>query len=384
MDTVKLYEHDSYLTEFTARVLACEPGKRGFGVVLDRTAFYPEGGGQPWDTGTLGDAAVLEVHDKNGQVVHTCDKALEPGSQVTGRIDWARRFDLMQQHSGEHILSGLICQRYGCDNVGFHLGGDVVTIDFNHLIPNEDLDDLELAANRVIWANRETQVLYPTPEDLAQLPYRSKKALSGQVRIVRFPEADTCACCGTHVHRAGEIGLLKILSCVRFREGVRLEIVAGERALRYVNKILDQNRQVSQQLSAKVFETAAAVKRLAQEHEALEYRLTGLENAEFAQVAEDLRDRGDVLVFRRDLDADGVRRLAIAVQDTCGGRCAIFSGSDEDGYKYVLAEPGGDIRELGQMMNQMLRGRGGGKPGFVQGTVQATRSEIHGFFELFA
>ena len=131
-------------------------------------------------------------------------------------------------------------------------------------------------------------------------------------------------------------------------------------------------------------QTAAAVKRLSQEAERLQYRLTGLENAEFAQVAEDLRDRGDVLVFRQDLDADGVRKLALAVQDTCGGRCAVFSGSDEDGYKYVLAELGGDIRELGQMMNQMLHGRGGGKPGFVQGTVQATRSEIHGFFQLFA
>ena len=384
MDTMKLYERDSYLTEFTATVLSCQPARQGFEVVLDKTAFYPEGGGQPWDVGVLGGAAVLEVHDANGQVVHTCDRALKPGSQVAGVIDWDRRFDLMQQHSGEHILSGLICSHYGCDNVGFHLGGDVVTIDFNHLIPNEDLEGLELAANRVIWANQATQVFYPTPEDLAQLPYRSKKALSGQVRIVRFPGADICACCGTHVSRAGEIGLLKILSCVKFREGVRMEILAGARALRYVNQIMDQNRQVSQQLSAKVFETAAAVKRLSQEAEKLQYRLTGLENAEFAQVAEDLRDRGDVLVFRQDLDADGVRKLALAVQDTCGGRCAIFSGSDEDGYKYVLAEPGGDIRELGQMLNQMLHGRGGGKPGFVQGTVQATRSEIHGFFQLFA
>ena len=382
--TKKLYYEDAYRTEFDAVVERCEAGKKGFQVVLDQTAFYPEGGGQPWDTGTLNGVKVTEVHEKNGQILHTCAQALQPGTVVHGTVDWDRRFDLMQQHSGEHILSGLICGRYGCDNVGFHLGSDLVEIDFNHPIPPEDVEVLERLANQRIWANEETEIFWPDAETLAALPYRSKKALTGAVRIVRFPGADICACCGTHVSRAGEIGLIKILSCIKFKEGVRLEIVSGGRALQYVSRVMEQNRLVSQQLSAKVLETAGAVKRLAEENEQLKYRLTGMENADFQKIAEDLRDRGDVLVFKKDLTADGVKRLAIQVQETCGGRCAIFSGTDEDGYKYVLAEPEGDVRELVQLMNQMLHGRGGGKPGFCQGTVQATQSEINGFFQLFA
>ena len=199
MDTVKLYYESAYTQDFTAVVQSCEAVKNGFAVILDRTAFYPEGGGQPADHGTLGEARVLDVHEKDGVVTHLCDRALSVGAEVGGRIDWARRFDHMQQHSGEHIISGLLCSTFHCDNVGFHMGADVVTIDYNAPITWEQALEVERRANAYIWADHPIRIWYPSAEELAALPYRSKKALTGPVRITEFPGADRCACCGTHV-----------------------------------------------------------------------------------------------------------------------------------------------------------------------------------------
>lgn len=213
METEKLYYQDPYLTAFTARVLSCEKSKSGWAVVLDRTAFYPEGGGQPADHGTLGAVQVTDVHETKGVIFHTCDGPVEIGTQVAGAVDWPRRFDHMQQHSGEHILSGLLCSLYHCDNVGFHLGADTVTIDYNAELTWEQVMAAEKAANEVIWQDTPVDITFPAPDALARLNYRSKKALTGQVRIVAFPGADCCACCGTHVRRAGEVGIIKVLSC---------------------------------------------------------------------------------------------------------------------------------------------------------------------------
>ena len=213
METEKLYYLDPFMREFTAAVLSCEPGKNGCLVTLDRTAFYPEGGGQPADHGLLNGLAVTDVHEKDGVVFHTVEGNVEIGETVTGRIDWARRFDHMQQHSGEHILSGILCADYDCDNVGFHMGADTVTIDYNTDITWEQALAAEAKANAVIAADAACEITFPSPEELRKLDYRSKKALTGAVRIVRFPEADCCACCGTHVLRAGQVGLVKILSC---------------------------------------------------------------------------------------------------------------------------------------------------------------------------
>ena len=202
----KLYEENPFLTRFTARVRSCAQGMRGWDVILDQTAFYPEGGGQPYDLGVLGGVQVLEVHEREGHVVHTCSAPLEVGSAVEGQIDWARRFDLMQHHSGEHIVSGLAHAMYGCDNMGFHMGADVITIDLSVELTQDQVRELEAAANRYIWGDHPVQITYPSPEELAHLEYRSKKAIEGQVRIVSFPGADTCACCGTHVSSSGQIG----------------------------------------------------------------------------------------------------------------------------------------------------------------------------------
>ncbi len=377
----KLYETDPYLTRFSAVVESCTQGKKGYDVILDRTAFYPEGGGQPWDTGVLGGVPVLEVHEREGAVVHTCGGPLEIGTPVEGVINWERRFDLMQHHSGEHIVSGLAHTRWGCDNVGFHMGADVITIDLNVLLDEDQLRELERAANRYIWEDHPISVTYPSPEELEELEYRSKKALTGRVRIVSFPGADICACCGTHVASSGQVGLVKLLSVQKFRDGVRIELVCGGRALDYVNRVMDQNHQVSTLLSAKVFETGGAAQRLMEENAALKSRILTMEDRRFDQLAAEHAGAGDLVLFEEGLSPDALRRLCDALLRTRTGRCACFSGEEGTGYKYAIGERGGDLRTFTKNLNRMLNGRGGGKPEFVQGSLQAGRGEIEAFFQ---
>ena len=380
METEKLYYTDPFITEFPATVLSCEAGKNGFQVVLDRTAFYPEGGGQPADHGVIGGVNVTDVHEKDGVIFHTCDKTVEIGQTVTGRIDWARRFDHMQQHSGEHIISGILCHDYHCDNVGFHLGADMVTIDYNADISWEQALDAERKANEVIWADREVEIDYPSPEELAALDYRSKKELTGKVRIVTFPEADCCACCGTHVFRAGQVGLIKVLSCQKFREGVRMEILCGKRALDYLGRTYDQAKAIGQQLSVKPQDTLAAVERLEAELSAAKLRMAHLEETVFESIAKENEDRGDVVLFQPPMKGDSVRKLADSVAKRCGGLAAVFAGENgQYAYSLVRAD-GADIAPLVKELNKALNGRGGGRGGFAQGSVQTDRAAIEVFF----
>lgn len=379
METRKLYYEDAFLREFDAQVVRCQPGKTGWDVVLDATAFYPEGGGQPADHGTLGQANVLDVHERGGEIVHTCDAPLTAGETVHGAVDWARRFDHMQQHSGEHIVSGMLCAPYGCSNVGFHLGEESVIIDYNTEIPWEGVLEIERRANAYIWEDRPAEISFPTPQELAALPYRSKKALEGAVRIVSFPGADTCACCGTHVARSGQVGLVKFLSCQRLRGGVRLELLCGGRAMRYLAGCWEQGVAAGQALSVKPLALGGAVERTLGELAAARERCAELESALFARVAEAYRGAGDVLLLWEPLSSDGVRRLCDAVSAVCGGRCAVFAG-EENAYKYAVMAPGQDIREWVKALNAALRGRGGGRDGFAQGSVQAAEAEIRAFF----
>ena len=380
MDTIKLYYDNVLLRGFDATVLSCDAGKNGWAVVLDRTAFYPEGGGQPCDRGTLGTVRVTDVHEKGGVITHTCDGPLGVGETVHGAIDWARRFDHMQQHSGEHIVSGLLCEAYHCDNVGFHLGEDTVIIDYNADIPWEGVVEIEKKANQYIWEDHPFEVLWPTAEELAALPYRSKKALTGAVRITSFPGADMCACCGTHVVSSGQVGLVKFLSCQKFRDGVRLELLCGQRAMDYLAMTWEQNRAVGQALSVKPQATAAAVAKIQTELSALRQRVTALEEASFAATAEACRGRGDVLLVTESLQGDGVRRLCDAVSQVCGGRAAVFAGA-EGAYRYAVIHPGHDLSPLVKALNAALHGRGGGRDGFAQGSVAATEAEIRAFFQ---
>lgn len=380
-ETKKLYYEDVYTKEFTAKVLECREGKKGYEIILDQTAFYPEGGGQPCDLGTLNDVEVLEVHEKDGEIIHYTKEAIEAGSDVTGKIDWDRRFDLMQQHSGEHMVSGLIHEAYGYDNVGFHMGSDTITIDLNGPLDEAQLAEIERKTNQKIWEDTQIKIIYPTAEELEKIDYRSKKELTGQVRIVEFPGVDICACCGTHVTHTGEIGMVKLLSVEKFREGVRIEMICGKRVLDYLNMVNDQNHQISVKLSAKMDKTAQAVERLQEENFRLKGQVGQLVDDMCRKEAERYAGSGSVLIFMDGMDADSVRKLADAVTQTCQGCCAVFSGNADGSYKYAMGEKDGDLRQFTKEMNAKLNGRGGGKPFFVQGSVQASEKEIRNFFE---
>ena len=381
METEKLYYADPFLKEFTATVLDCQAGKNGYTVTLDRTAFYPEGGGQPADHGTLDGAAVTDVHEKNGVIFHNVDRAVEIGKTVSGFIDWARRFNHMQQHSGEHICSGIICGRYGCDNVGFHMGTDIVTIDFNADIPWEELLEIEGQANRYIQEDHPIDIQFHRGAELDAIDYRSKKPLEGDVRIVAFPGADCCACCGTHVLRSGQVGLVKFLSVQKFREGVRIELLCGQRALDYLSRTWEQAKTIGQHLSVKPVDAAAAVERLEGELSALKMRCAGLEEAVFAGIAAEQAGKGNVLLFQPPMKPDSVRKLADAVSKACGGLAAVFAGEGSH-YAYALGRADGqDISAAVKALNGALHGRGGGRNGFAQGSVEAAQSAIEAFFK---
>ena len=379
METRKLYYEDTHIRTFSAKVVSCAKADNGWEILLDATAFYPEGGGQACDLGVLGGRTVLDVQEHGDAVVHLCDGPLTVGETVEGAIDWERRFDLMQQHSGEHMVSGIIHALYGYQNMGFHIGSELVTVDVAGPVPAEDLQRIEDLTNAAIWANSAVKSWYPTAEELPGIPYRFKKALEGPVRIVEFPGTDICACCGTHVKFTGEVGLVKIVSCVKFRHGVRLEMVSGKRAFDHLRRAYEQNRQVSQAFSAKIMETGEAARKMNEALNAEKFRITGLQWQLFDHVAASYRGKGNALHFAEGLAPADIRELADRIAKTCGGIAAVFCGSGES-YQLCLVCHGGDVKALGTAMNQALQGRGGGKPGFFQGSVCANRQEIEEFF----
>ena len=380
--TEKLFYQDSFLQTFSGTVVDCREEKGQWVVILDRTAFYPEGGGQPADHGTLGGVKVVDVREKDGEVLHFCEGKVDIGAVMEGSIDWDRRFDFMQQHSGEHIVSGILCGKYHCDNVGFHIGHELVTIDFNGSLSTDDVIFVENLANQYIWEDHPIQIDWPSPAELEALAYRSKKALTGQVRIVSWPGADCCACCGTHVKSSGQVGLVKLVSCQKFRDGVRIEMAAGGRALRWMNQIAGQNTRVSQLLSAKPGDTAAAVERLQKDVYALRGRVAELEEGDFIRKAEAFAGKGDVMLIEGTMSGDSLRKLCGLVREKCCGRCAVFAGADGV-YQYAIGQDGGDLRGLAKSLNAALNGRGGGKPEFVQGSVRAGEEEIRGFWQTY-
>lgn len=376
----KLFYKDSFLKTCQAEVVECRQGKKGYEIRLDETVFYPEGGGQPYDTGKLNDVEVLEVHEKDGIVWHYTKEPLEAGTQVTAVIDWERRLDLMQQHSGEHIVSGLIHETYGYNNIGFHMGPETITIDFDGEIPESELREIEWKANQYVMENHSLEILWPSADELEELPYRSKKELTGDVRIVLWPGADVCACCGVHVKYSGQVGQIVLVSSMRAKGGLRIEMMCGNRSLTYLNQLKEQNKKISQRLSAKWKETAAAVEKLHEEYLQMKYRMIGMENEQIARMVQERSGQGRQLIFESQMSPEGARKLTSELMEHCQGMCAVFCGNDEDGYKYVIGEKDGDLRIFVKEMNQQLQGRGGGKPFFVQGSVLAKETEIKAFF----
>ena len=383
METEKLYYQDGHCASFEAEVLECRSSGALWDIVLDRTAFYPEGGGQPADRGTLARLDVLDVQEENGVILHRLEEPLTPGSRVRGQVDLARRIDYTQQHSADHILSGVIHRRYGCENVGFHMGAESTMIDFDGPLTESDLTEMERVANEAVWMDLPVEISWPEPAVLRTMDYRSKKELTGAVRIVTIPGVDVCACCGTHVRRTGEVGMIKIISVAKLRGGVRVEYVAGRRAYAYLDELQLQNHLVSVSLSEQPLHTSEAVRRLLEERDAMCRRAAELEQKWIRGLAEQCRSAGNVLLFEEGVSGDALRRLADALKETSGGLVLVLSGSDEMGYQYAAAvQAGGDIRKQIQQMNTALNGRGGGREAhFAQGSLRALRGEIEAWWK---
>ncbi len=372
----ELFYKDEYAKEFDAVVLSCTPQKKGFAVVLSDTAFYPEGGGQPADHGTLGTAKVTDVKRKDGVILHMTDKALPVGETVHGVIDWQRRFDFMQNHSGEHIVSGLVHRKYGYDNVGFHMS-DKVTIDFNGPLTWEEALDIERQANAVLWANARTVVTYPTEEELTHIDYRSKKELSGTVRLVEFPGADLCACCGTHVERAGEVGVIKMISLMNHRDGVRLELLCGRWAMAYMDEVLDANTTIAQSFSVKPLKTVGAVEKAQKEIVELSHKLGDANRRYFRMKAASFPEGPVVIDWEEDMQPGDLRKGCDVLTEI--GKADVYvlisKGAGDMAY-YVIGSAKADVRPAGKALNAMLSGRGGGSKEAVQGTWKGTKKEI--------
>ena len=382
MNTEKLYDQDSLLFSFRARVIACEERKGGFALELDRTAFFPEGGGQLADTGRIGEAVVSDVHEREGRIWHYADRPIEPGTEVLCEIDAEKRLRRMQNHSGEHILSGITHRLTGYDNVGFHMGADCMTIDFDGELSWEQLTEIETEANRVVRADLPIRTWFPQPEELQSLSYRSKLELTENVRLVEIPGVDLCACCAPHVSRTGEVGIIKLLTAERHRGGVRITLVCGMDALEEVRRRQESVAAISNLLSAKRDQVAPAVERLLEQQSAQKERLallgTELARLKAAQIPE---TEGNLCVFDSVLDEISLRELVNLLADRCGGMAGAFSGSDETGYRYIIGSRHLDLRADSRHINAAIGGKGGGSPEMIQGRASGSEAQIRAFFE---
>lgn len=378
--TEKLYYSDGHLSRFTARVTSCEKEDGAWAVKLDRSAFFPGGGGQEADEGVLSDMKLLGLREEGEDIVHLTPAPLEPGALVEGRIDWPLRFSRMQGHSGEHILSGTVHRLFGYDNVGFHMGEEAITIDFSGELSREDLSRAELEANRAIWRDVPVRTLLPTPGELAAMDYRSKKELTGQVRIVEIEGVDLCACCAPHVSHSGEVGLLKIIDSMRHRGGTRLTLLCGEAALLDYEALHENNAAVSAALSAKRLETGGAIARVMAEQEERRAELTKLKRELLQLKAAALRPtEGSICIFESDIDMITLRELVNAGSELAGKVCAGFAGTDGD-YKYIIGSRTVPLRARAKEINAAINGRGGGSDAMIQGTSRARREDIERYF----
>ena len=377
MTTEKLYYIDSHLFDFEATVLDCRETETGWAVLLDKTAFFPEGGGQPSDTGFIDSIPVTDVQEQGGEILHFCGEALPVGDHLPCRVEREQRLVRMQNHSGEHIVSGLAHRLYGCENVGFHMGEDCMTIDFDRELSWQQLMEVETLANQAVRDNLPVLCSFPEWEALKHLEYRSKLDLTENVRIVEIPGIDRCACCAPHVARTGEIGLIKILDAERHRGGVRLSLCCGMLALRDYRVKQENIAAISQALSAKRHETAGAVARLLAEQQKAKERIAAL-SMELARLkAESCHATGgNLCVFDNVLDEVALRELVNLLMEKCGGIAAAFSGSDETGYRYIMGSRRVDLRRCAKEINRLIDGRGGGKPQMIQGSAAADAGRI--------
>ncbi len=379
MPTIKLYETNSYIKNFTATVISCDEKDGEFFVVLDRTAFFAEGGGQPADTGKIEEANVFDVQIEDGIVFHKVDKTLQIGKTVECAIDWDTRFSRMQNHSAEHLVSGIIHNLYGYNNVGFHLNDSLVTLDCDGPLAEEDIKKIELEANKAIYANKKINVMFPLADELANYDYRSKLDITENVRLVEIEDYDLCACCAPHVANTGEIGVVKILGFIPYKKGTRIEMVAGLLAFNDYCGIHNSTKAIMNLLSAKRTETDEAVERIHNELNSVKYENKKL-SAELALLQMEKYPINDgVCVFVNNASYDELRNCSNTLIDEFD-YCYAFSNTDGDNYIYTVASKENSVREKVQKLNQAFNGKGGGRDFYAQGKIVGTKADILKYF----
>ena len=390
--TEKLFYKDSYTKEFQARVLSCTECKESYQAVLTRTAFFPEGGGQSADTGFFytedgREIPVTDVQEKDGIVFHYITSPVKEGEEIKGKLDFEERFSKMQQHTGEHIVSGLVNRHFGYHNVGFHLGAEEVTMDYDGVLTQEDLEQIEMEANQAVAENIPVVVLYPSEEELKNITYRSKIEIEGQVRIVQIPGYDSCACCAPHVKETGSIGLIKIVGAIHYKGGMRVSMLCGFRALSDYRMKERNVVKISNLLSAKQEDTAQAVERLGQEVNRQKEKIKNLQQRYVDLCLEEAGNQAktepekSILLFVEELDAGARRNFVNAAMDMTEGFAGVFVGSDEEGYQYVLGSRSRDIQDAGKKLNARFQGKGGGRPPMIQGSLHGEEQALKEFIQ---
>lgn len=379
IDFNSLFYREPYCREFSAEVEELRgPDKEGrYIVILKDSAFYPEGGGQPGDTGYIGEARVLDTVYLHGEHVHLCDRALEIGKIYPAKLDAARRDELMQQHSGEHLISGLAHKHFAANNVGFHLNDQVMTLDFDKDLSIEDLEFLENEVNQAVFRNINIEIVFPEAEEIKTTDYRSKKELDGPVRLVKVADIDCCACCAPHLRSTGEIGLIKIVNSEKYKGGVRLTALCGIRALRDYRKLEKQALAISQHYSLQARALWPDLRDLSAKLEAQNEELKFRRQATLKKYSAEAGER-DLLIFDPCLDKQELKILAKWTQNLCGQSVFIFT-PESDNLRYVFNSEH-DLAPLHNKLKQKFELRGGGREGFFQGQVQASSEEIKEFF----
>ena len=378
MKTKRLFDTDAYIKEFEAQVLSCEAQGKRFALVLNQTAFFPEGGGQAADRGTLGGEQVLDVREKEGVIYHYTAKAL--AGTVKGVLDWATRFERMQNHSGEHVVSGIIHRHTGADNISFSLSESETTLAFNVPLEEALLRQVEREANAAVFADKKITAFYPDPESLSEYAYRSKLELTENVRLVEIEDIDLCACCAPHCASTGQIGLIKIIGSEAYKGGTKLWIVCGKRALEHYDMLLGQAKRISHLLCAKLDTLDAAVQTLHQNKEKAEYALVSLRRQAIAAAIEAVEPTAGDYTTVCDFKGDDLRLFAEGLKEKVGGIITVLEGDDASGYRYVITAREKDIAPLVKEANAALCGRGGGRNNMARGSFRATREQVNAHF----
>lgn len=375
--TIKLYDRDPYGVEFEATVLQCQKTEAGCRLILDQTLFFPEEGGQSPDQGTIDGVEVLDVQLEDDVIVHLLPEELPAGKNVKGKIDWQHRFSNMQQHTGEHIFSGIVHSRFGLDNVGFHLSDSIVTMDYNGVLTEEQIRQTEWEANQVIARNLPVEVTYPTREEAQNMDFRSKKEIRGQIRIVTVPGVDVCACCAPHVRRTGEIGMLKVMHVQNYKGGVRLSILCGFRALEAFRK---KDRTVSDMmhvLSSGEDTLTEYIRRLQDQVKQLKEQLSAAGRRLLEQKKEQIpAEQRHVLLFENGLEEPLMRETVNELTKLHSGFSGVLSMQEDGSYRFVIGSPELDCRKLAELLRKELGARGGGSPQMIQGSLQASEEDI--------